>query len=87
MKMYRCRNGCHISDKYGRCPHCDQWLLYDGEHEVEEYKEKIAREQRERAKAYTNCYGEIADFKPRVNSRTRAYKEKAKREEIKFLNK
>ncbi|MBM4401135.1 MAG: hypothetical protein FJ045_04205, partial [Crenarchaeota archaeon] len=79
MRLYRCKNGCHAANKSGRCPHCGEWLKFDGEMTPQEAHDKVLREQSERFKA---AGGE--DWKKRDNSRTRALKEKAKREEAKY---
>ena len=40
MKVYRCPEGCSVSDRYQRCKKCDSWMLYDGKHDREEIEQK-----------------------------------------------
>lgn len=40
MKVYRCPDGCTVSDELKRCRKCDKWLRYDGEQTQEEMDKK-----------------------------------------------
>ena len=44
MKIYRCPNGCSVSDSNKRCSRCGKWMLYDGEHKNMEEIEKKSKE-------------------------------------------
>jgi hypothetical protein len=46
MRVYRCPNGCSISDEKKRCQTCGKWLLYDGDQEKEEIIKKTEEIQR-----------------------------------------
>jgi len=82
MRLYRCKNGCHAANQQKRCPHCGEWLKFDGDMHPQEAHDRVLNEQTERFKA---TKGE--DWKPRRDSKTVAFKEKARREEAKYFHK
>lgn len=43
--IYECKRGCHVSDKYGRCPRCGEWMLSHGSKTKDEVMAKVMERQ------------------------------------------
>lgn len=76
--VYECPRHCHVNDKGGRCPRCDQWMKSHGSKTQEEVLEMVkVRQQAERKN--------VGNSKRMDSAKIRRFQENMKQEEIKYF--
>jgi Zn-finger nucleic acid-binding protein len=80
MPVYECKKGCHVSDKYGRCPRCGGWMLSHGSRTKEEVMARVQERQ------ISNAENLAGDKRRLDNSHVRAVKERFKNAEKKYFH-